>query len=140
MQPTLTANSTRLQLDRTSGAVTEGVNAAGIEQVDLNVSTSYGIGVTNLGGEDTFVVNDLSQTSVKVLNLGLGPDVGVESDQVTLNGRSTADTVSITGGSTINVAGLGYDINIIGAAANEDSLTFNGTALPPVVNSASLRP
>lgn len=134
---TLTARSSRLELDRSSGATTEGVDAAGIEQVDLNVSTAFGTAVTNLGGADTFVVNDLTQTGVQTLNLGLGPNDG-ESDQVTVNGRSTADTVSITDGAVINIAGLVYDINISGASANEDSFTFNGNGGNDTIDVADL--
>ncbi len=134
---TLSARGTRLQLDRTSGGTTEGVDAAGIEQVDLNVSTGFGTAVANLGGADNFVIDDLSRTEVKVLNLGLGPNDG-ESDSVTLHGRTTADTVSITGGTTINVAGLAYDINITGAAPNEDSFTFNGNGGDDTIDVADL--
>ncbi|MDA1055059.1 MAG: dockerin type I domain-containing protein [Planctomycetota bacterium] len=139
---TLSANGTRLQLDRVSGNTSEGVDAASVEQVDLNVSVAFGTSVTNLDGDDTFVINDLSQTDLQVLNLGLGPNDN-ESDAVTLNGRSTADVVSVSGGSSINVAGLAYDINITGAApdsllTNGDSLTFNGNGGDDTIDVADL--
>ncbi|MBC8353053.1 MAG: hypothetical protein H8E66_13740, partial [Planctomycetes bacterium] len=134
---TLSASVARLQLDRVSGAASEGVDAAGIEQVDLNISTAFGTNVTDLAGADMFVVNDLSQTEVEILNLGLGLSDN-EPDEVKLNGRSTADTVAITGGAAINVGGLAYDINITGGAANEDSLTFNSNGGDDTIDVADL--
>ena len=79
----------------------------------------------NLTGGDSFIVNDLAPAGVEVVNLGLGVNDAAEVDDVTISGRSTADTISVTGDSEINVAGLAYDINISHAVAGEDQLTIN---------------
>ena len=80
----------------------------------------------DLTGGDSFVVNDLTPAGVEVVNLGLGVNDGGEVDSVTISGRTTADTMSLTGSTEINVAGLAYDINISHAVPGEDGLTILG--------------
>ncbi|MGE0755831.1 MAG: Ig-like domain-containing protein [Pirellulaceae bacterium] len=81
----------------------------------------------NLGGADIFVVRDLTQTGVRVVNLGLGVLDAGEIDQVTLHGRNTADTVTVAMNSDqVNVVGLAYDINLSNSGVGEDLLTLLG--------------
>ncbi len=99
-------------LNLTFGAVL--MTYAGIESLTLNA----------LGGADTVTVADLYTTGLKTLNVDLGGDA--VADNITVNGRSTADNVTITAPAGINIAGLRYDVNISGATAANDRLTFNG--------------
>ncbi|HUG70264.1 MAG TPA: CHRD domain-containing protein, partial [Pirellulaceae bacterium] len=88
-----------------------------------NVLTPPGLVAANLGGADTFTVNDLHQTDVKVANLGLGA-IGLDSgatDNVTVNGRTTDDDLLVTTtAGAVNIAGLRYDVNITGSLAEPD--------------------
>ncbi|MEX0818664.1 MAG: CHRD domain-containing protein, partial [Pirellulaceae bacterium] len=83
------------------------------------------------GGADTFTVNDITPTEVNVVNVGLGA-IGLDAgatDDVTVNGRTTADNLVVTtSGSAVNIAGLRYDVNVTGSLAepDDDRLTING--------------
>lgn len=91
-----------------------------LEQVDFNA----------FGGADTIVINDLSSTDVKQINLDLaafGSTEGDgETDTVILNGSGNADTVNVSGsaGKTI-VSGLAANVQITGGEAERDRLVIN---------------
>ncbi len=116
-------------------------NPGGEIRAQLNFVS--GNATTGLTGADTFTVNDLYPTDVKVVNLGLG-NIGVGAnandasavDRVTINGRTTSDSVTIATSAGldgiagnfddyVNVAGLRYDVNV-DAAEPVDLLTFDG--------------
>lgn len=105
----------RLLLNRAQGDVK--LDVAGVEQVDINGGS----------GVETFDVNDLTQTEVRVLNLNLGTAGNTES--VTVNGRNLDDSLHVTlADAIVNVSGLRYDVNVAGAVAepDDDRLTVSG--------------
>lgn len=98
------------------------LNPAGEIRSQMNLAAA------NATGADTFVVNDITQTDVRVVNLNLGADGLAAGDQVTVNGRTVADDILITAAAgAVNVAGLEYDVNVRGSVAAEtDRLVVNG--------------
>ncbi|HET6575770.1 MAG TPA: calcium-binding protein [Fimbriiglobus sp.] len=110
---TLSAVGTRVELLRDLGGID--MDVAGVEQVNLNAG----------GGTDTATVNDLTTTGVQFVNVNVGTDG--DSDGVTVNGRTVADNLlTSVSASVVKTAGLGYDVNVSGAAAADDTLTVNG--------------
>ncbi len=109
---TLNAVGTRLELLRTQGGID--MDVAGVEQLDIN----------SLAAADTFLVNDLHSTELRVLNIDMGAG---DADTVDINGRASNDDilVSTPGAGAIAVRGLRYDINLASAAV-ADTLTING--------------
>ena len=91
------------------------IDMGGVEQVDVN----------GLAGADSFLVADLTQSDVRVVNLDLGA-VG-DTESVTVEGRTTSDQlmVSTAGAGLVAVTGLRYDIHVAGAEPF-DGLTVNG--------------
>ncbi len=127
-------------------------NPGGEIRAQLNFVS--GNATTGLTGADTFTVNDLYPTDVKVVNLGLG-NIGVGAnandasavDRVTINGRTTSDSVTIATSAGldgiagnfddyVNVAGLRYDVNV-DAAEPVDLLTFDGKEGDDVIKSVT---
>lgn len=98
------------------------LNPAGEIRGQMNLAAA------NATGADTFVVNDITQTDVRVVNLNLGADGLAAGDQVTVNGRTVADDILVTAAAgVVNVAGLEYDVNVRGSVAAEtDRLLVNG--------------
>ena len=98
------------------------LNPAGEIRGQMNLAAA------NATGADTFVVNDITQTDVRVVNLNLGADGLAAGDQVTVNGRTVADDILVTAAAgVVNVAGLEYDVNVRGSVAAEtDRLVVNG--------------
>ncbi len=98
------------------------LNPAGEIRSQMNLAAA------NATGADTFVVNDITQTDVRVVNLNLGADGLAAGDQVTVNGRTVADDILITAAAgVVNVAGLEYDVNVRGSVVAEtDRLVVNG--------------
>ena len=92
------------------------ISTGDVEQFDVN----------GLAGADTISVADLTQTDVQVVNVDLG--VAADADAVTVEGRTTDDTLSVTNNAgVLNVAGLDYDINVLQSSlADNDTLTING--------------
>src|SRR4029079_15941452 len=79
----------------------------------------------DFSGGDTFVVKDLTQAGVHVVNLGLGLADNGEMDHVTIDGRQVADQAAIAmNGDLVNVVGLTYDVNVSNSGIAEDELTF----------------
>ena len=94
------------------GAAT--VDTSGVEQVILSA----------LAGADTVTVNDLTTTEIKAVNIDLGAG---DADAVTINGRNIDDDIAVStaAAGSVDVQGLGYDLNIFNAAM-ADTLTVNG--------------
>ncbi len=98
----------------------ETVDTHGVEQIN----------VFGDAGADNFVVEDLAPTEVVEVNLDVG--AAGSADNVRVLGRTVSDNVSITlvttpGATRVNIAGLAYDIEVLGVAlADADTLSFEG--------------
>ena len=110
---TLTANGVRLNLTRDVGPV------------NLDVGTVEHISLLAGAGADQIMVNDLSLTPVKRLDLDLGP-ADAAADSVVVNGTNTDDNILITSGS-VDIGGLAYHVGIANSTRLDgDTLTVNG--------------
>ncbi|MFO0904332.1 MAG: dockerin type I domain-containing protein [Pirellulales bacterium] len=112
---TFNAVGSRLEFLRSVGAID--MDLADVEQVNLNAN----------GGADAVVVNDLFGTGVQTVSLNLGTDGS--TDSVTVNGRTTNDSLMLTSPAAgqLLLNGLTYTV---GLATTEptDVLTLNGNA------------
>jgi hypothetical protein len=81
--------------------------------------------VSTLDGDDGINVRDLTPTEVVAVNINLGAG---GDDAVTVHGRTVSDDLLVTAAlGTVNVAGLAYDVNVLGAAVGDgDDLTLLG--------------
>ncbi len=93
-----------------------------------------------LGGADTAVVNDLSGTDLKNVELELESAIGSNAgdgaaDSVTVNGTSADDTINVVpnaGG--VDVTGLAAAVRIEHSEAANDSLLVNGLGGNDTIN------
>src|SRR5215204_3127612 len=114
------ASGSRLRLFRTQGAIT--MDTAGVERVDLRA----------LGGIDTSVVNDLSATDVKNIELDLETAIGGGAgdgavDTTTINGTGGNDTINIApNAGAVDVTGLAAALKIEHSEAANDVLKVKG--------------
>ena len=114
------ASGNRLRLVRTQGAIT--MDTAGVERVDLRA----------LGGVDNTVVNDLSATDVKNIELDLETTIGGGAgdgtvDTTTINGTGGNDTIAIApNAGAVDVTGLAAAVKIEHSEAANDDLNVNG--------------
>ncbi len=114
------ANGNRLRFFRTQGAIT--MDTAGVERVDLRA----------LGGIDNTVVNDLSATDVKNIELDLETTIGGGAgdgavDTTTINGTGGNDTIAIApNAGAVDVTGLAAAVKIEHSEAANDLLNVNG--------------
>jgi Ca2+-binding RTX toxin-like protein len=109
----ISANGPRLRFTRNIAGIT--MDADGIELIQFNA----------LGGADDIVVNDLSGTAVKKVNLNLHSPA--DSD----TGDNAADTITVmgtTGNDAVHVAPTATGLSVTGLAA-EVSLTGSEGAL-----------
>ena len=111
----ITANGGRTLLHRDIANITMDLND--IEHIDVNA----------LGGADSIVVNDMSATDVKQVNLNLSGILGgttgdAQVDTVTVNGSNVGNTISITG------QGGSYHRLRSGGARSGDGLRSNRRA------------
>jgi Ca2+-binding RTX toxin-like protein len=116
----LSANGNRLRFFRTQGAIT--MDTAGIERVDVRA----------LGGADNTVVNDLSATDVRNIELDLETAIGGgagdgAADTTTINGTGGNDTIAIApNAGAVDVTGLAAAVKIEHPEAANDLLNVNG--------------
>ncbi|HET8652982.1 MAG TPA: hypothetical protein VFM13_10475 [Gaiellaceae bacterium] len=107
------ANGNRLKFFRNVANITMDVDDT--ERVDLRA----------LGGVDNTVVNDLSATDVKNIDLDLATDGAV--DTTTVNGSPGNDTIAIApNAAAVDVTGLAAALKIQGSQAADDVLNVNG--------------
>jgi Ca2+-binding RTX toxin-like protein len=98
------------------------MDTAGVERVELRA----------LGGVDTAVVNDLSATDVKNIELDLETAIGGGSgdgaaDTTTINGTGGNDTIAIAANAgAVDVTGLAAAVKIEHSEAANDLLNVNG--------------
>ena len=115
----ISANGNRVRFTRDIANITMDLN--GVEDIDFNA----------FGGADTIVVNDLSGTDVRQVNLDLSSAAGVgvgdgAADTVTVNGTAGADRISVSGDAAgVTVAGLAAQVQIVGSEAANDQLVVN---------------
>lgn len=126
----ISANGSRVRFARDVGNVTMDLN--GLERIELRT----------LGGADNVVVNDLTGTDLKHIELALrGPSGGVDgaADAITINGTQGDDAIAVGGNvGGLQVTGLAADIAIFDADPNLDWLTVNGLAGNDAINAQSL--
>jgi Ca2+-binding RTX toxin-like protein len=116
------ASGNRLRFFRTQGTIT--MDTAGVERVDLHA----------LGGIDNTVVNDLSATDVKNIELDLETAIGGGAgdgavDTTTINATGGNDTITIApNAGAVDVTGLATAVKIEHSEAANDLLNINGLA------------
>ena len=114
------ANGNHLNFFRTQGAIT--MDTAGVERVDLHA----------LGGSDNTVVNDLSATDLKDIELDLETAIGGGAgdgavDTTTVNGTGGKDAITIAANAgAVEVTGLAAAVKIEHAEGANDLLNVNG--------------
>ena len=122
------ASGNRLRLFRTQGAIT--MDTAGVERVDLRA----------LGGIDNSVVNDLSATDVKNIELDLETAIGGGAgdgavDTTTINGTAGNDTIAIApNAGAVDVTGLAAAVKIEHSEAANDVVDVNGLVGNDTIN------
>lgn len=126
----LSANDDRLRFFRNVGNIVMDTNS--VEQVDLNA----------LGGTDTITVNDLTGTDVKFVNINLAGNSSTAdgvADTTIVNGRSSQDTIEISGSAAgIVVEGLAAKVTITNVDAALDQLIVNGNGGNDVLDASDL--
>src|SRR5262249_14133914 len=128
----ISANGSRVRFTRDVGNITMDLN--GVERIDFNA----------LGGADTIVVNDLSGTDLKQVNLALASTIGGaagdgQADTIVVNGTAAADNITVSGSrTTANITGLPAAISITSAEGANDKLTINGLAGADVIDASGL--
>jgi Ca2+-binding RTX toxin-like protein len=124
------ANGNRLSFFRTQGAIA--MDTAGVERVDLRA----------LGGVDNTVVNDLSATDVRNIEVELESAIGAASgdgavDTTTINGTGGNDAIAIApNGGAVDVTGLVAAVKIEHSEGTNDLLNVNGLAGNDTVSGA----
>ncbi len=115
------ANGNRLKFFRNVANITMDVDDT--ERVDLRA----------LGGIDNTVVNDLSATDVRNIDLDLATDAAV--DTTTVNGTAGNDSILIApNAGAVDVTGLAAALKIKGSEAANDLLNVNGLAGNDTIN------
>jgi Ca2+-binding RTX toxin-like protein len=125
----ISANGERVRLTRNVGTITMDLND--IETITINAR----------GGSDNIVVNDLSGTDVKQINLDLGlAGVGDgAADTVTLNGTNAGDAIQVSdSGTSVSVVGLPATVAMTNVEGANDALIINGLGGDDVISAASL--
>ncbi|HEU5215768.1 MAG TPA: calcium-binding protein [Gaiellaceae bacterium] len=118
-QVTLSANGNRLSFFRVQANIT--MDTAGVERVDFNA----------LGGADLVVVDDLSGTDVREVNVDLAGALGGDRgdgqhDHVIVNGTNGDDSVDIAGDAgSLSVGGLAATVNVLHTDGANDRLDVN---------------
>jgi Ca2+-binding RTX toxin-like protein len=126
----ISANGSRALFTRDIAGITMDLND--VERIDFNA----------LGGADNVVVNDLSGTDVKQVNVNLAATGGGgdgSADVVTVNATTGDDVAVITGdASGISVQGLAARVSITGAEGALDVLHINGGAGDDVIQASGV--
>jgi Ca2+-binding RTX toxin-like protein len=116
----LSANGNRLKFFRN------------VANITMDVDDTERVDVRALGGIDTTVVNDLSATDVKNIELDLEMAIGGGAgdgavDTATINGTAGNDTISIApNAGAVDVTGLAAAVKIEHSEAANDVLNVNG--------------
>ena len=125
----ISANGERVRFVRDVANVTMDMNDT--ETIDFNA----------LGGADTIVVNDLSGTDVKEINIDLsaGGAGDGQADTIIINATSGDDVIQVTGDANgVTIFGLDYTVNITGFEAANDRIIIKGLAGDDVIEASGL--
>ena len=135
----LSANGNRLRFSRNVGNVTMDTN--GVENITFNA----------FGGADTIAVNDLTGTSVNLIQVDLSSGVGQagdkQTDQITVNGSASADNIQVasTNGGVVlselaaQVQVTGIDVSrFTGSNDVIDRLDINGLGGDDMIDASNL--
>jgi Ca2+-binding RTX toxin-like protein len=125
----ISANGERVRFVRDVANVTMDMNDT--ETIDFNA----------LGGADTIVVNDLSGTDVKEINIDLsaGGAGDGQADTIVINATSGDDVIQVTGDANgVTIFGLDYTVNITGFEAANDRIIIKGLAGDDVIEASGL--
>jgi Ca2+-binding RTX toxin-like protein len=126
----ISANGERVNFFRKQGNITMDLN--GVEQVDFNA----------LGGSDSTLIDDLTGTDLKQVNVNLQAGTGgsdLAADSIIVNGTAGHDTINISGaGTSAVVAGLHTQVNISGIDGALDTLTVSGQGGNDTISAANL--
>ena len=120
------ANGGRVRFTRNVGSVV--LDLADVESIDLNA----------LGGADTVTIDDLGGTDVTSIDANLGGG-DARPDNVVVNGSAGDDVGVIAGGASgLSVRGLAARVDVAGAEAANDKLTFSALDGDDVVDASSV--
>jgi len=128
----ISAKGNRASLTRDIGGVT------------MDLGTMERIQIAALGGADTFVVNDLSTTSVQQVAIDLSASAGSgvgdgAADSVTVNGTSAGNQIQVVGsGGSVGVLGLSAQVTLTGTEGANDSLHINALGGNDTINASGL--
>jgi predicted ester cyclase len=126
----ISANGERVRFTRNVANIVMDLND--VEAITFNAQ----------GGTDIIVVNDLTGTDLKTLNMNLGVLGGGgdgQPDTIILNGTGGDDAISIAGdASGVSVIGLAAQLNITGAESANDWLTVGTLAGDDTVDASGL--
>lgn len=103
-----TATGSRLHLQRAEGSVL------------LDIAAVEDVSIFSHGGSDTFQINDLTNTDLASLSLTFD-DSDDASQTATVEGRATADDISIIAAGGVRVIGLAYEVAIFNSATDPDN-------------------
>ena len=97
-----------------------------VANITMDLDDVEAVDVVALGGVDNFVVNDLSATDVRRVNVNLAEDIAA-ADTVTLQGRASGtDFHFANSGATLLATGTGADVQVLNAGA-EDLVVAQGS-------------
>jgi Ca2+-binding RTX toxin-like protein len=129
----ISANGSRVRLSRDVGNIVMDLN--GVENIQVNA----------LGAADSIVVNDLTGTDAKQVNIDLSATAGSgqgdgTADSVIVNGTAGNDTVTVaSSGTGVVVNGLAAKVTLAGTEGALDQLTVNGGAGNDTINASALK-
>ena len=129
----ISANGSRVRLFRDVANIVMDLN--GVENIQVNA----------LGNPDTIVVNDLTGTDAKQVNIDLSGTAGSgqgdgAADNVIVNGTAGNDTVTVaSSGAGVVVNGLAAKVTLAGTEGAFNSLTVNGLAGNDTINASGLK-
>jgi len=120
------ANGGRVRFTRNVGSVV--LDLGGVESIDLNA----------LGGADTVAIDDVGGTDLTTIDANLGGG-DAQPDNVVVDGSAGDDVGVIAGGASgLSVSGLAARVDIAGAEAANDKLTFSALDGDDVVDASSV--
>ena len=105
-----------------------------IANITMNLNDMERVDINALGGADSIVVNDMTATDVKQVNINLSATLGGTAgdgqiDTVTVNGSNAGNTINITGqGGSIAVSGLAALVQITGSEAQRTGWSSTASA------------
>ncbi len=111
-----------------------------VANVTMDLNDMESIDFNALGGADSIVVNDLSGTDVKEVNLNLAAGTGLgdaQVDTVTIQGTNGDDVIQVVqDGNDVVVLGLAATVRIIGFEVGIDRILINGLGGDDVVEAS----